>query len=187
MVPARVTSPTVMANFQFPLIVFGLPGVTVSITGPRLQSSRGGGRIVRFRVRKADRSVEPRQCPYFSGSASARSAHQSDVRVFRREEYLSTTSCVLTPAASADLTGGRDASAVASWGDRFPMDPLAWNVPTLSRIKHTSSQVRRDATRLCLRQFYALGARLWEKWLSCATSSCKHARTGHLFHAVSRI
>src|SRR6266849_4694119 len=112
--------------------------------------------------------------------------HQSDVRIVRGKKSLSTTSRVLTPAASADSTVGRDASAVASWGDRFPMDPLAWNVRTLSRIKHTSSQVRRDATWLCLRLFYVLGARLWEKWFSCATSSCKHARTGHLFYAVSR-
>jgi hypothetical protein len=34
------------------------------------------------------------------------------------------------------LTAGRGASAVASWGDRFPMDPLALNAPALSGSKH---------------------------------------------------
>ena|SRR5215475_6403169 len=72
--------------------------------------------------------------------ASARPAYQRDVRVVRGKESLTTTSRVLTfaasaPAASADLIVGRDTSAVASWGDRFPIDLLAWNVPTLSRIK----------------------------------------------------
>src|SRR6266849_4993916 len=33
-------------------------------------------------------------------------------------------------------TFGRDASAVASWGDRTPMDPLTGHVRTVSRSKH---------------------------------------------------
>jgi hypothetical protein len=56
-------------------------------------------------------------------------------KIFAEKQSLSTTSRVLALAASADLIFGRDTSAVASWGDRIPMDALTGNVCRLSRVE----------------------------------------------------
>jgi hypothetical protein len=70
---------------------------------------------------------------------------------FSWKKSLSTTSRVLALAASAGLTVGRDASAVASWGDRFPMEPISAERRCAVKDQSISSQARRDATWICLR------------------------------------